>query len=308
MVATQRELQPLLDIYFNDQLDQFNRDYSYIAKSGFSNKVDEGADYTVFTQNQGDNMSLTTVKRGAAFTVTEDLIVANKYREALESMRDLGARMFRGIALDATHVLFTQGFSASYTDRDGKTVTNSIAKTASGEPIFDDTHTMADGSTFDNELAAATIGESNLRALQDLTTTFVDENGQLVVWGRGPKILVTGIDAGMNHAAQRLTEQEWNYNSTNRDMNVFKGTYRHLPLAYLATGVAGGVSTTEQYYYYILDQELSRDSAILGVRQAPKLHDPQEDIYNGGIIWRSNAWYDLGVLYAHLGAGCPATS
>lgn len=305
-VAIQQELQPVLDIYGSDTLDQFNRDYSYFAKSGFGSKVDEGADYPSFTNNQGDSLSLTVVKRGAAFTITEDLIDGNKYREIRLGMNDLGERLFRTMARDATHGAFTFGFSSSYTDADGKTVTNAVAK--GSEAVFADTHTMADGSTFDNNLADVAIGEANLRSLQDLTTGFIDENGQKVVWGHGQKILVTSDDAGMQHAATRLTMQDWNFSSTNRDMNVFKGVFRHVTLHYVNTLASGAIDTTKDKYYYILDQALCNDSMVFGIHTRPVPAGPFEDMFNGGMMWRSKTRYDLGTIYAHLGSACPATS
>lgn len=305
-VAVRDYLQPVLDIYYNDPLDQFNRDYSYFAKSGFGSKVDEGADYPTFTNNQGDSLSLTVVKRGAGFTITEDLIDGNKYREIRLGLEDLGERLFRTMARDGTHVAFTFGFSSSYTDADGKTVTNAVAK--GSEAIFADTHTMAESSTFDNNLADSAIGESNLRALQDLTTGFIDENGNKVVWGRGEKVLVTADDAGMQHAAIRLTQQDWNYNSMNRDMSVFKGVFRHVTLHYLNTLASGAIDTTKDKYYYVLDLGLCKDSMLMGIHTRPLPAGPFEDQYNGGMLWRSKARYDLGVIYAHIGAGCAATT
>lgn len=305
-VAMERDLQPVLNIWYSDQLDQFNRDYSYFADSGFGSKVDEGADYPAFTNPQGDNLSLTVVKRGAAFTITEDLIDGNKYREIGLGMRGLGARLFRNMARDATHVPFTFGFSSSFTDADGKTVTNAIAK--GSEAIFADTHTMATGDTFDNSLADAALGESSLRNIQDLTTAFVDENGNKTPWGRGVKMLVHSDDVPVSHAAKRLTEQDWNYNSQNRDMSVFKGVYQDVTLHYLNTNASGNVDSTKDKYYFILDKDLCSDSMMLGIHTRPTPRGPFEDTHNGGMLWRSKARYDMGVIYAHIGAGCAATS
>lgn len=304
--AYESELRPVLDLWSNDPMDQFNRDYSYVADSGFGNKMDEGADYSTYTNNQGDTLSLAVVKRGAGFTITEDLVDGNKYREIRLGMSGLGARLFRNMARDCTHIPFTFGFSSSYTDADGKTVTNAIAK--GSEAPFADTHTMASGDTFDNNLADTAIGESALRSLQDLTPAFVDENGNKTPWGRGLKKLVHSDDVGMQHASLRLTSQEWNYNNTNRDINPFKGVYQDVMLHYLNTLAGGGVDSTKDKYYFILDQALCQDSMILGVHTRPTPRGPFEDMHNGGMLWRSKSRYDAGIIYAHIGAGCAATS
>lgn len=306
------EIQPIMDLYDVDPLDEFNREYSSIADSGFGHNMDEGSDYQGDFNNQGDNMMLTAVKRGSMFTITEDLIDGNKYREVRIGMQSLGGRLFRTRARDATHVGFTFAFSAGFTDADGKPIANGIAK--GSEPIFDDTHGMADGSNVDNELADTPVGEPGIRNLEDLTVDFSDENGNLVSWGLGGKVLVTSMDVGMQHASLRLTSQPWKYNSTERDINPFSdqrahgGAYTHLPLTYLDTLADGKRDSTKSKNYFIVDRERAKNAMIFGNHTNPTPMGPFRDIYNAGHLWQSKTRYDIGVLYAHHAAGCPATA
>ena len=305
-------IQPVMDLYDVDPLDEFNRDYGNIAMSGFGHVIDEGADYIARFNNQGDTLSLTAIKRGDMFTITEDLVDGNKYREIRLGMEDLGGSLYRTRARDATHNGFTFAFSTSYTDMDGRTNTNSLAK--GSEAVFADTHTMGDGSTFDNNQADTVIGETGLRNLEDLTVSFLDENGIPVTWGLGGKVLVTSIDTGMQHAALRLTTQPWNYQNTNRDINPFSdaraygGAYTHLPLHYLATTATGAVDSTKYKYYYIVDRSLSKRCMIFGDHTNPSPMGPFRDIYNAGQLWQSKTRYDIGTLYAQHAAGCPAST
>lgn len=302
-----REVQPVMDLYDVDQLDQFNRDYGSIADSGFGKVVEEGADYQTRVNNQADTLSATVIKRGDAFTITEDLIDGNKYREIKLGMNDLGKSLFRTRARDATHTVFTFGFSSSFTDSEGNTISNGVSKGA--EPIFDDTHTMATGDTYDNELADTALGETSLRDLHDLTTEFIDENGLRVSWGlQGEKVLITTNDVPVTHAATRLTTQQWNFNTTNRDDNVFKGQFRHLPLFYLNTTAPGNIDTTKDKFYFIIDTELMGRLSIFSNHTMPSPRGPFEDMFNGGMLWRSKTRYDIGTQAAHIGAGCPATT
>lgn len=302
-----RDVQPVMDLYDNDQLDEFNRDYGSIASSGFGKVITENSDYQVRNNNQGDTLSATVVKRGDAFTITEDLIDGKKYREIKLGMEDLGGSLFRTRARDATHVGYTFGGSSSYTDAEGNTISNGVAK--GSEPVFDDTHTMATGATYDNELADTALGESSLRSLQDLTTEFVDENGYRVPWGKSAeKVLITSDDVANSHTAQRLTTQEWNLASGNRDENMFRGQYRHLPLFYLNTTASGGIDSTKDKYYFIVDVALSRRLSIFSDHTKPTPRGPFEDMFNGGMLWRSKTRYDIGNQAAHVGAGCFATS
>ena len=306
------EIQPVMDLYDVDQLDQFNRDYGTIADSGFGHVIDEGADYITRTNNQGDTLSLTCLKRGDAASITEDLIDGNKYREIQSRLYNLGGSLFRQRCRDATHVAFTFGTSTSYTDADGNTITNAVAK--GSEAVFADTHTMADASTFDNLLADAAIGETTLRNLEDLTTDFKDENGHTVTWGLGGKVLLHSTDAGMGIAGLRLTTQEWNYNSASRDINPFSnaqmhgGAYTRVVLQFLASDAEGKRNSSKDKYYFILDRRYAKNLLVFGSYMQPFPMGPFRDIYNGGQLWQSKSYYDLGCVAAHFGAGCPATT
>lgn len=297
------QTQQVMDLYLVDQLDQFNRDYSYIADSGFGKVVVEGADYTTRTINQGDTLSVSVVKRGDAATITEDLVDGLKYREIQKKLTNLGAALFRTRARDATQVNYSFSFSASFTDAEGNAVTNAIAK--GSEAIYADTHTMGDGSTFDNlQGTPSPIGESTLRSLQDLTVDFYDENGlPVTTWGiGGDLVLWTSTDVSVDHAAYRLTSQDWNYNSANRDISTFKGVYRHVKLPYLATNASGTRDTTKEKYYGILDLQYAKDGLIFANHTLPTPDGPFTDMYNGGMLWRSKTRYDIGSIYAHAGA------
>ncbi len=298
-------LRAVMDLYDNDQLDQFNRDYSSIADSGFGKRLAEGADYITRTNNQADTLSLSALKRGDARTITEDLVDGNKYREIRNELIGLGGSLFRTMARDGTHVGYTFGFSSSFTDSEGGTISNGIAKGA--EPIYDDTHTMANGATYDNELADTALGETALRSLQDLTTSFLDENGFRVSWGRS-KVLITTDDVPNVHQAIKLTEQDFNLASAQRDINIFRGQYTHVRLFYLNTTATGVIDSTKDKYYFINDTSLNKKLAIYGIHTRPTPRGPFEDSFNGGMLWRSKARYDIGVQAAQLGAASPATT
>lgn len=306
------EVQPVMDLYDNDPLDQFNRDYGSISVSGFGHTLAEGADYIARFNNQGGTLSATVVKRGDMFTITEDLVDGNKYREIRDGMMDLGACLFRTRARDATHVPFTFGGSTSYVDADGLTINNGVVKGT--EAVFADTHALADGSNLDNNLSDTPIGETGLRNLEDLTVDYADQNGLPVSWGLGGKVLVTSMDVGMTHAGLRLTTQDWNYNSAQRDINPFSdsrahgGAYTHLPLFFHSTTATGARDTTKDKYYYIVDKRIANKAMIFANHTEPTPMGPFRDIYNAGQLWQSKARYDLGTLYPHFGAACLATT
>lgn len=306
LVARMEEAQMSIDLFDEDFVDQFNRDYSVIAASGFSSIIAEGANYPTLLNSKGDTMSLTVRKYGKSFTMTEDLVDGNKYREVEIGMGDLANVIVRGLWMDTTHHWFTFGFSTSYTDRDGNTVTNGVAR-ASTEAIFANTHTMDDGSTYDNLAGTTALNEAGLRTALDLTNTFLDENGQKAHWGLARKVLVTAKDAANEQNAQRLTKQEYALNDTNRDINTYQGVFQHVPLFYGDTSASGANDATKTKYWAILDTELMKNSAILATHTRPTLAEPGTDIHNRGVVWTSKARYDLGVLAANIGVGSNTT-
>lgn len=305
--AEMDEIQSGMDLFALEEMNEFNKDFSVIARSGFSRKVPEGGDYPEYLQNQGDTLSMSVLKRGNAFTITEDLVDGNKYRDIRLGMEDLGASIFRGIGLDQAHFLLSFSFSSSFTDRDGKTVNNGIAKGA--EALFANTHTMADGSTFDNLVGAVPLNEPNLRTGEDLAVDFLDENGFAVSF-KGD-ILVTTRDRTNNHMATRLFSamQEFQQDAAERNINVYKNQYRHVSLFYAATLASGRPDTTNKGKYWAgYSSRLLQDGAIYALHTAPKPAGPFEDPHNGGMLWRSKARYDIGIGYAQLGFGSNSTT
>lgn len=311
-MAAVSDIQPAMDLWDVDSLDQFNRDYTSIADSGFGKVTQNGADYQARFRNQADNLSLSVVKRTDMTTITEDLVDGNKYREIQGMLLNLGGGLFRTRCRDASQVGFTFSGSSSFTDAEGNPVSNGIAK--GSEPIFDDTHGMADGSNLDNELADTPIGEVSTRNLEDLTIDFPDENGETVSWGLGGKVLVTSVDKQMEYAALRLTTQPWNFASAQRDLNPFSdaqargGAFTHVPLFYLASTAQGKRDSTKDKYYFVIDRKIAKQTMIFGDHTPPTLLSPLTDIYNRGVIHAAKSRYDLGVQAAHHGAACFATA
>jgi len=302
-----QQYQPVMDLYDHDQLNQFNRDYGSVANGGFGKVVQEGADYEDITHNQGDTLGVTAVKRGRSYTITEDLVDGNKYREIETGMRNLGEVLFRTRGRDAVHKTFTFGFDTSYTDSEGNTVNSGVAN-ATTEAIFADTHTMATGDTYDNNLADAALGEANLKSLFDLTTSFLDEDGFRVPWGAGAeKLLVTSEDVPVTFTAARMTKQEFEIDSAQRNKNLFT-QFTHLPLFFLNTTASGAINANKDKYYYIIDRNLMGRLSIFADHTKPTLRGPFEDMFNGGMLWRAKTWYDMGTEAAHIGAACPATT
>ena len=306
-VMKMAQINPVVDLWDEDVVDQFNRDYSVVAASGFSSVISEGENYPTLLNSKGDTMTLSVRKYGKSFSMTEDLVDGNKYREIEIGMGDLANVIVRGLGLDLTHFLLTFAFSTSYTDRQGNTVTNGIAR-ASTEAVFANTHTMDDGSTYDNLNGTLPLNEANLRTGLNLTPSFLDENGQKASWGMGQKVLCTTDDQPNVQNATRLTTQEFALNDANRDINTYRGLFRHVVLHYGQTSAAGAIDTTVGKYWSVLDMDSMKQNAILATHTRPTLAEPGKDIHNRSVVWTSKARYDLGILASGVGFASNATT
>lgn len=299
------DIQPGMDIWQLERMDEYNKDFSVVARSGFSNKVPESGDYPEYLTNQGDTLSLSVLKRGKAYTITEDLLDGNKYRDIRLGMEELGATIIRGIGLDQHHFLLAFAFSSTYNDRDGLAVLNGVAR--GSEALFADTHTMESGDTWDNLLGAVPFTEPNVRAGEDLTVNFTDENGYQV--SVKTDILTHARDFTNRHMAARLfnSTQQFQVDSAERNINVYRGAYRPVELFYAATTAGGAADTANKGKYWAgYSSQLMKDAAIYGLHTPPTPAGPFEDPFNGGMLWRSKARYDMGIGFAQVGFGAPS--
>lgn len=296
------DIQPGMDIWQLESMNEFNKDFSVVARSGFSSKIPEGGDYPDYLTNQGDTLSMSVLKRGKSFTITEDLLDGNKYRDIRLGMEELGATSIRGIGLDQHHFLLAFPFSSTFNDRDGQAVTNGVAKGA--EALFAATHTMENGGTWGNLVGALPLNEPNLRAGEDLTVDYTDENGYPC--SVRTDILTITRDHTNRHMSERLfsAQQQFQQDAAERNINVYKGAYRTVPLFYAATLASGLTDTTNKgKFWAAYSSKLMKDGAIYALHTSPTPAGPFEDPYNGGMLWRSKSRYDMGIGFAQVGFG-----
>ena len=111
--------------------------------------------------------------------------------------------------------------------------------------------------------------------------------------------------------AMRLfsAKQQFQQDAAERNINVYMGMYRTVPLFYAATLASGRTDTTNKgKYWAAYSSELMKDAAIYALHTAPTPAGPFEDPYNGGMLWRSKARYDLGIGFAQVGFGSNSTT
>lgn len=286
-LAEQRTLE-VRSLFWEKHADQRTEEHSNFSSSGFSSKTGEGEDYALVNDTQGDSLILTQVKRTARRKITEDLLEFSKYPQVDAMLREVGGKLWRGYALDLCH-RFTFAFDTSYVDRDGETVST---LGGDGAALIADTHTMNDGSTYDNKLTAR-LSESSMEDAEDLAQAFIDHNGNLVT----PMLdtLITGTHASTSHMAERLVGQPDQTDTDLRNMNVYRGKYRHIELPFLDTNASGGKNTAKSRFWFLTDSSL-KNNLIASVRAFPDPEAPSKDPDNNSVQFKAKMWYDLGHL------------
>ncbi len=287
-------------LFWEKNAAQRTEEHSNFSESGFASKSGEGEDYQLVTDTQGDSLILTQVKRTARRKITEDLIEFSKYPEVDAKLRMVGGKLWRGYALDLTH-RFTFAFDTSYVDRDGETVTTTGGDTAA---LVADTHTMNDGSTYDNKLTSR-LSESTLEDAEDLGVAMVDHNGQLIA----PDFdtIITGTHGSTKHMAQRLIGQPDQTDTDLRNMNVYNGKYKHIILPYLDTTASGAKNSAKSRFWFIMDSKLAKGGNLISsVRAFPDPEEPTRDPDNNTIQFKAKMWYDIGHLDANFIIGSNA--
>lgn len=293
-----QRVQAVRSLFDEISASQKTMEFSNFSESGFASKTGEGEDYMLVSDTQGDTLTLTQIKRTARKKLTEDLLEFNKYPEVRSDLEAVGGKLWRGYALDLTHK-FTFAFDTSYTDRDGETVT---VTGGDGAALCADTHTMNDGSTFDNKISAR-LSEAGLESAEELGMAFIDHNGQLVA----PRFdtLITSTHPETAHMARRLVGQPMQTDTEFNNISVYQGKYRHVELPYLDTTAAGAKNTAKSRFWFIMDSSMKRNLKS-AVRAFPNPEAPTRDPDNNNIQFKAKMWYDIGHLDANFIVGSNA--
>ena len=169
-------------------------------------EVPEGSEYNFKRPKQGAAKTLTVVKYGLGFSISEEWIDDAKY----EPMKQLAEKLGRS-AKEAQEVsamnIFNNGFSS-------ETTSDAVA-------IFSSSHTLPSGGTFRNQLSsAADLSVTSLeQALLDYEVQFVGDTG--IIYNIRPKYLV--VHPSNKRYANELIGSDLKADSADNNMNSFKG-------------------------------------------------------------------------------------
>ncbi len=169
-------------------------------------QVAEGSEYSFKRPKQGASKTLTIVKNGLGFSISEEMVADGKF--------DLIADMTRMLAQSARE---TQEVSAMNIFNNGF----GTETTADGQYVFDSDHSLPSGQTFSNiPTTNADLSATSLdTGLSDFETRFVGDSG--IIKRMVPKILL--VHSSQRRYAKELVGSDLKPDSSENNMNSLKG-------------------------------------------------------------------------------------
>lgn len=168
-------------------------------------QVSEGQDYTFSRPRQGANQTLTPVKYGLGFSISEEAVDDGKFDFIADAVRKMAKSARESQEIQAMNI-FNNGF--------GTVVTND------GVAAFSTAHTLPAGGTFRNKLSTdADLSVSSLeQMLTDFETQFVGDSG--IIYNMMPKVLL--VHPSNKRLAKELIGSDLKAESADNNMNSFK--------------------------------------------------------------------------------------
>lgn len=168
-------------------------------------QISEGADYSFKRVQQGANKTLTVVKYGLGFSISEEAVDDGKFDLIGDMVRRLARSGYETQIINTMNV-FNNGFGSSQT-------------TADGVSLFNTAHTLPSGATFRNQLSVnADLSVTSLDTmLSDFETQFVGNSG--IIYRIRPRTIL--VHPNSKRYAKELIGSELKADTTDNNMNSF---------------------------------------------------------------------------------------
>jgi hypothetical protein len=167
--------------------------------------VPEGTDYSFDRPKQGANRTLSVVKYGLGFSISEEAVEDGKFEHIADALRKMAESAMETQEINGMNVL-NNGFSSELA--------------ADGLSVFNTAHTLPSGLTFRNRLStAADLSQTSLdQALTDFETQFVGDSG--IIKRMMPKVLL--VHPSQRRYALELIGSDLKADTADNNMNSLK--------------------------------------------------------------------------------------
>jgi len=168
-------------------------------------QVAEGQDYSFYKQNQGVSKTLSILKYGLGFSISEEAMDDGKIDFIADAVRKMAKSARETQEISAMNI-FNNGFSSE--------------TSADGQYVFDTDHTLPSGLTFRNKLSVdADLSPSSLeQALVDCESQFIGDSG--IIYNIPMKILL--VHPENKRYAKEIIGSDLKADSADNNMNSLK--------------------------------------------------------------------------------------
>lgn len=168
-------------------------------------EIPEGTDYSFQRPRQGANKTLSPVKFGLGFSISEEAVDDGKFDYIADAIRKMAKSARESQEIQAMNI-FNNGFSSELV--------------ADGLSLFNAAHTLPSGLTFRNQLAvAADLSVTSLdTALSDFETQFIGDSN--IIYRLVPKVLL--VHSSQRRYAMELIGSDLKADTMNNNINSLK--------------------------------------------------------------------------------------
>jgi len=168
-------------------------------------EVAEGAEYSFKRPKQGASKTLSMVKFGLGFSISEEMVEDGKFDMIADMVKKLAKSAKESQEIQAMNI-FNNGFSSEVT--------------ADGLSVFNAAHTLPSGGSYRNQLAVASdLSQTALdTALADFETQFVGDSG--IIYNQRPRVLL--VHPSQKRYAMELVGSDGKPDTADNNLNAFK--------------------------------------------------------------------------------------
>lgn len=246
---------------------------SEIHDMPLATEVAEGTEYTFSRPRQGASKTLSVVKYGLGFSISEESVDDGKFDFISDAVRKMARSAKESQEISAMNVL-NNGFSS-------ETV-------ADGLSLFNTAHTLPSGLTFRNRPSAEVdLSPSALdAALVDFETQFIGDSG--IIYRMMPKVLL--VAAGSKRYANEIIGSDLKADTMDNNMNSLKGE---------GLVVISSPHITDTDSWFLLGAP--SDTGLRIISRKPietKAGGPDTGFHNDSILYKTRYREKVGAIHA----------
>lgn len=236
-------------------------------------QVAEGSEYSFVRPKQGANKTLTVVKYGLGFSITEEMVDDGKFDLVADMTRKLARSAMESQQISAMNI-FNNGFSTELT--------------ADGLAVFHASHTLPSGLTFRNKPSTASdLSQTSLdTALTDFATIFTGDTG--ILYRISPKVLL--VHESNRRYAKELIGSDLKPDSADNNLNSLKGE---------GLRVVASPHLTDTDAWFLLAQPEETGLRIVSRKPIETMSDTSNGFTTDSILYKSRYREVLGVTHPY---------